>query len=189
MKKYGLYIMMLAVALFCMTSCSDEEDNHLEGWMVANQNALNAIKGNSEYREIKSTGGEGSIYVKVLEKGDGTDSIYYTSTMQCYYKGMFATDYPEYNITKDYVFDKRLFDDGAPFSIYTGFTIPSSYGYYDSVISGWKTALQHMVKGDKWEVWIPYQLGYGRTGSGIIPGYSTLVFEMEVISVKGVDDK
>jgi len=51
-----------------------------------------------------------------------------------------------------------------------------------------------LVKGDKWEVWVPYELGYGREGSTddsgnlIIPGYSTLVFEIEVVGVWGIDD-
>jgi FKBP-type peptidyl-prolyl cis-trans isomerase len=46
-----------------------------------------------------------------------------------------------------------------------------------------------MVKGDKWEIWVPYQLAYGRTGSSdsdnTIPGYSTLVYEIEIVSVDG----
>ena len=179
MRKYGLYLIMLAATLFCATSCSDEEDNHLERWMIANQNAFNAIKTNPEYKELKSPGNEGSIYYKVLKEGDGTDPIYYTSTVECYYKGWLVENYPEIKVEKGHVFDKKLFDDGEPFS----FTP-------NSVIGGWKTALQHMKKGDKWEIWIPYQLGYGRAGSGTsIPGYSTLVFEVEVISVKGIDGK
>lgn len=180
MKKYGLYLMMLVATMFCATSCGDDDDdNHLERWMVANQEAINAIAKNAEYKELKSPGNEGSIYYKVLEKGNGTDSIYYTSTVTCYYKGWFVADYPEYNIKKDDIFNQYLFDDGAPVS----FTVSES-----SLRKGWKTALQHMVQGDKWEIWLPYQLGYGREGSGSIPGYSTLVFEIEVVSVKGIDD-
>ena len=189
MRKYGLYLMMLAATLFCVTSCSDEEEDHLNGWMVANQNALNAIKTNPDYKEIKSPGGEGSVYYKVIEKGDGTEPILYTSSIKCYYKGSFAVDYPEYNIKKGDVFDKVLFENGTPFFISTGFTLVNSSGQITgSVINGWKTALQHMVKGDKWEVWIPYQLGYGRGGGGSIPGYSTLVFEMEVVDTRSIDD-
>ena len=40
-----------------------------------------------------------------------------------------------------------------------------------------------MVEGDKYEVWIPQQLAYGANGSGSIPGYSTLIFEIELVSV------
>ena len=186
MKKYSLYMMMIAVALFSSTSCGDkDEDNHQERWMIANQQAFNAIKTNSAYKELKSPGNEGSLYYKVLSEGDGTDSIYYSSTVECFYKGWLVADYPEINFKKDHVFDKRLFDDGPPAIFSVG-----------GVVKGWTTALQHMKKGDKWEVWIPYQLGYGRdgsideyTGAIIIPGYSTLVFEMEVISVTGIDGK
>ncbi|MDR0744005.1 MAG: FKBP-type peptidyl-prolyl cis-trans isomerase [Tannerella sp.] len=181
MKKYGFYLIVMLVALFAATgsSCSDDNDDHLNEWMVANQLALNAIKANPEYKELRSPGNEGSVYYKVLTKGDGTDPIYYTSTVTCYYKGWFVADYPKYSIENGTVFDQKLFDDGTPYSFLVGATGSSA------VINGWKTALQNMVKGDKWEVWIPYQLGYGREGSsnGSIPGYSVLVFEIEVMTV------
>ena len=186
MKRYGLYLIMIAVALFCSISCGDDEkDNHQQRWLVANQSALNAIKSNAEYKELKSPGNEGSIYYKVIKEGDGKDSIYYTSTVECFYKGWLIADYPELNFKNGHVFDKRLFDDGPPaiFSV-------------SSVVKGWTTALQHMKKGDKWEIWVPYQLGYGRNGTEdpitkaiTIPGYSTLVFEMEIVSVTGIDGK
>jgi peptidylprolyl isomerase/FKBP-type peptidyl-prolyl cis-trans isomerase FklB len=176
MKRYGLYLIMTVAALFAAISCDGEDDDHLGKWMNANQQALNAIKSNPEYKEIKSPGNEGSIYYKVLEKGDGKDSIYYTSTAYCYYKGWFVADYPSLNIEAGDVFDQRLFDNGSPYS----FTVSS-----ESLLSGWKTALYGMVKGDKWEVWIPFQLAYGREGQSSIPGYSTLVFEIEVVSVDG----
>jgi len=35
-----------------------------------------------------------------------------------------------------------------------------------------------MHKGDHWRVTIPYQLAYGETASGVIPAYSTLVFDI-----------
>lgn len=177
MKKYGLFLTMFVMVYVCTTSCKKESEDQLEKWMIANLAAFNAIKTNPEYKELKSPGNEGSIYYKILNKGDGTDSIRYTSSVNCYYKGYFVADYPDYNITVGSVFDQRLFDDGTPrfFSV-------------NGVIGGWKTALQHMVKGDKWEIWVPYQLGYGRSGSSnSIPGYSTLVFEMEVLGVIGVD--
>lgn len=175
MKTYGLYFMMIAAISLAAISCSSDDDSHLDEWMVANRQAFNAIKTNPEYRELKSPGNEGEIYYKVLEKGEGTDSIYYTSIVSCYYKGWFAADYPQNNIKKGDVFDRKLYDDGSPYS----FTVGAD------LISGRKTALYGMVKGDKWEVWIPYQLAYGRSSNGTIPGYSTLVFEIEVVGVDG----
>ena len=175
MKKYTLIVMLFVMIFCCVSSCKKEGDDHSERWMITNLSALNAIKANPEYREIKSPGNEGSIYYKVIQAGDGTDSIYYTSRISCYYKGYLIADYPEHGIIAGKVFDQRLFDDGPAMT----FSLTGS-----NLINGWKTALQHMVKGDKWEIWIPYQLGYGRSGSApSIPGYSTLVFEIEVVNI------
>jgi hypothetical protein len=41
-------------------------------------------------------------------------------------------------------------------------------------------------QGDKWEMYIPSSLGYGKRGHPPkIPGYATLVFVMEIIKIKG----
>ena len=46
--------------------------------------------------------------------------------------------------------------------------------------------MQLMVEGDKWKLHIPYQLAYGERGSPPrIPGFSVLVFEIEIHSVAG----
>ena len=186
MKKNVQHLIMAMAVFFCIISCKEEKDNHEEQWMIANIEAINNIKANPEYKEILSPGDEGSIYYKVLKAGEGTDTIRYTSSVSCYYKGWMVADYAQYNIKAGNLFDQHLFDDGPPNTFYlTGI---------NSVIGGWKAALQHMVKGDKWEIWIPYQLGYGRAGKTdsndkiVIPGYSTLVFEIEVMNVVKIDD-
>ena len=184
MKKIVQYLTIFTV-LCCIASCKDEKDDHEERWMIANIEVINQIKANPEYKELQSPGNEGSIYYKVLKSGDGTDTIRYSSIVSCYYKGWFVVDYEYYNIKAGDKFEQKLFDDGPP-SYFTFSTV--------GAISGYKTALQHMVKGDKWEIWLPYQLAYGRTGSTsmegktVIPPYSTLVFEIEVVDVFKVDD-
>lgn len=55
--------------------------------------------------------------------------------------------------------------------------------YINGVIDGFSTALQHMKEGDIWEIWVPWELGYGSSGSGSIPGYTTLVFEIELMEI------
>lgn len=51
------------------------------------------------------------------------------------------------------------------------------------LIQGWIIALQAMHVGDKWEVYLPAEMGYGRFSQPGIPGGSTLIFEIELINV------
>jgi len=53
------------------------------------------------------------------------------------------------------------------------------------VIKGWQEGLQLMSTGAKYRFYIPYQLGYGASGSGPkIPPYSALIFDLELIGIQ-----
>lgn len=52
------------------------------------------------------------------------------------------------------------------------------------VIKGWTEALTMMPVGSVWELYIPQDLAYGSRDTGKIPAYSTLIFKVELISVK-----
>lgn len=51
------------------------------------------------------------------------------------------------------------------------------------LIPGWIIAMQKMHIGDKWEVYIPAEQGYGRFSQPSIPGGSTLIFEIELLGI------
>ena len=56
----------------------------------------------------------------------------------------------------------------------------------DSVISGWRMALQHMPVGAKWRLVIPSAQAYGADGAGdLIAPFTPLVFEVELRGAKG----
>ncbi len=52
------------------------------------------------------------------------------------------------------------------------------------VIKGWTEALTMMPVGSKWQLYIPQELGYGERQAGNIPPYSTLVFDVELLSIE-----
>ena len=51
------------------------------------------------------------------------------------------------------------------------------------LIEGWIIAMQQMCVGDKWEIYIPSEMGYGKFSQPGIPGGSTLIFEIELIGI------
>jgi len=44
-------------------------------------------------------------------------------------------------------------------------------------------AIQQMHIGDKWEIYIPAEMGYGKFSQPGIPGGSTLIFEIELLGI------
>jgi FKBP-type peptidyl-prolyl cis-trans isomerase FklB len=54
----------------------------------------------------------------------------------------------------------------------------------NGVIRGWSEALQMMKEGSKWQLFIPPDLAYGGRSMGRIPPNSTLVLDVELVSVK-----
>jgi FKBP-type peptidyl-prolyl cis-trans isomerase FklB len=61
----------------------------------------------------------------------------------------------------------------------------------NQVIKGWTEALQLMPVGSKWQLVLPPDLAYGTNGAGgVIGPNSTLVFDIELLSIKeGVQPK
>ena len=51
------------------------------------------------------------------------------------------------------------------------------------LIEGWIIAIQQMHIGDKWEIYIPAEMGYGKFSQPGIPGGSTLIFEIELLGI------
>lgn len=51
------------------------------------------------------------------------------------------------------------------------------------LIEGWIIVIQQMHIGDRWEVYIPAEMGYGKFSQPDIPSWSTLIFDIELISI------
>jgi FKBP-type peptidyl-prolyl cis-trans isomerase len=74
--------------------------------------------------------------------------------------------------------DGKEFDSSAKHG--SSFTLP-----VNGVIKGWTEALKMMPVGSKWQIYVPAELAYGDEGYGDdIPPGSTLVFDLELLSIK-----
>lgn len=75
--------------------------------------------------------------------------------------------------------------DGTEFDSSIARGEPAEFGV-TQVIKGWTEALQLMSVGSKWELCIPSDIAYGDRGApgGKIGANSTLIFEIELLSIK-----
>ena len=105
------------------------------------------------------------LQYKVLVEGSGLKRPLVDTPCDCHYLG---------TLIDGTQFDSS-FDRGKP----------STFAP-NQVIKGWTEAMQLMVEGDKWEMYIPSELGYGDSGSPPkIPGGAPLVFQMEILNING----
>merc|ERR1719399_282827 len=105
------------------------------------------------------------LQYKVLKEGDGEFHPTVDSSCECHYEGTLI--------------------DGTEFDSSYKRGSPTSFAP-NQVIKGWTEAMQLMVEGDKFELYIPSELAYGESGSPPkIPGGSALIFRMEIIKIKG----
>lgn len=123
-----------------------------------------------------------SICVQILRRGTGTGSPIYTDSIRVNYLGrlipdIYSTD--EVSRTKGYVFDHTGLRADSLSVFSPELAVPAMFRVSNTV-EGFTTAVQHMVKGDLWRIYVPYQMGYGQQGlSGVRPT-STLVFDLEL---------
>jgi peptidylprolyl isomerase/FKBP-type peptidyl-prolyl cis-trans isomerase FklB len=187
--KSKLFLLLSIVGIILLPSCEETvtfDDLH----KTENEAAFAAIAGNSEYTKIESQSKAGFIMYKELVDGDGARPLF-SDQVKVRYTGWYKIDWTKPDTYTDeegkLIKNKKIFDTTAiadDVNIARTLKVATSINPYDGgIIDGFSTALQHMEVGDKWEVWIPWQLGYGSSASGTIPAYTTLVFEIELVSI------
>lgn len=75
---------------------------------------------------------------------------------------------------------RGTFPDGRTFDSSRGKAATLSL---DAVVPGLAQALQQLPEGSSAKIYIPWQLAYGARGSKIVPPYSVLVYDVEIVRV------
>ncbi|MBO4549846.1 MAG: FKBP-type peptidyl-prolyl cis-trans isomerase [Bacteroidaceae bacterium] len=114
------------------------------------------------------------IVCKVNQRGTGDWSAAYTDSVRLYYRGWIMDEnYPQ-SKTNLTVFSQTYYGD---FDQTTAAPIAMPV---TATVEGFMTAIQYMVKGDDWDIYVPQQLAYKETASEAIPAYSTLLFRIRI---------
>lgn len=126
-------------------------------WQMQNMAFMQELSKDPEVHSLSD-----GVYYKIVETGTGDKNPQQFSVVTCHYKG---------SLINGKVFDSS-YDRNCPEAFRCRDLIP-----------GFTQALLHMKIGDHWIVYIPFDQGYGTRNSGPIPAYSTLIFEIELISI------
>ena len=159
LKGDSALLKMDAATAFFRNYITREQAKELEARKTANQRFLIDNK-TAEGVQTTASG----LQYKVLTLKDGPKPKA-TDSVTVHYQGFLVDG------TK---FDSSL-DRGEPV------TFP-----LNQVIPGWIEGVPLMSVGSKYKFFIPYNLGYGENGygNGAIPGFATLIFEVELLSIK-----
>lgn len=120
-----------------------------------------------------------SVYMKILEVGEINGiSPLFTDTVSVYYRGK--------------LINGTVFDENYVGTLNTEVNVPTHFAlqakqsdgvFDDGLIVGWITALQWMKEGQRVELYIPANLGYGDQSQSSIPANSVLIFDLKLEKV------
>lgn len=138
----------------------------------------------SVYKTASSTGPvTDSICVRIINAGtdpDGKGSPAGNDSVRVNFRGWLM---PTLNYN----------GNGSEMSLVQDVFTTTYYGDYDpetaspqlmplnGLVEGFTTALQYMVEGDDWMVFIPQNLAYGKSSQGSVKAYSTLQYRIHLI--------
>ena len=188
MKDIRILFLLTMSVLLGLTSCEESaEAGEFDNWQERNTQFIDSIADVARANayddwkvflvqgldSTKVWGNGDYVYCRVKKEGAGTTHPLFTDSVVVNYSGrlMPSATYPD-----GYQFDSSYKGDFNP-----AFNVPVTMPLAGTV-EGFCTAVQQMTNGDVWEVYIPYQLGYGAEGTTGVPGYSTLIFDINLVS-------
>lgn len=196
MNRYTIkgWLWLVMAFAFLFSSCNEEVTEVVTEYQRKNDAFVEVVSNDNRYTKLEFLH-EGPIYYRVLTAAPDANKDnkpLQNSKVSVYLKGIFPKlqllSLEEVKALKDVM---PLIASGEEFQHKSDKPTPlwvqekniNSSGSV-STIKGVQVALQNMAVGEKWEVVIPWQMGYrGYSFSGVIPAYSTLVFEIELVDI------
>lgn len=195
-----IYLFSLVLMTLAFTACSETETvDKYDNWRSRNEAFIDSLA------NVFEAGTDPDLLrIKVLQ---GHDYIYYKT----------KTPIAVTSITTD-VFGKKPTSTAVVTAFYKGTnmlgerfdgfegtdpvdgnsnasqpdTPPISFDLSSNVIEGWKEAIPHMTVGERWLIYIPWKYAYGSTGNSnttLIPGYSALIFDIQLLDADSVQEE
>ena len=172
-KGKNIYVYMKVLKKYDSTNLAMEDR---QNEMVRMQKVV-ADKRVAEFDKVSKEKFEGAIktpggtLVKITQQGTGPAADT-GKVISVKYEGRF---------TDGKVFDGNMNQKDTALAKPAEFLLAPGY-----LIQGWIEAFPLLKKGGKATMLVPYQQGYGPRGDqrGVIPGYSNLIFDVEIVDVK-----
>lgn len=202
-------ILFISIVAIYFASCNEKDDSDKE-WLQKNMAFYEKIQADPEWSELDLIeGAPRGIYYKKLENegtGVGTEYPIETATVKVLYEGWLydGTVFDSGTSKREFInvseLNPKTGKEGVIYILWKGDKyelyrwLPGAQKYEEDnysiptfkvneLVTGFSVAVQSMVVGDKWEICIPYYLGYGNTTYRGIPAYSTLNFRIQLLEV------
>ena len=124
-----------------------------------------------------------SICIHIISRGTGEITPCFTDTVRLHFRGWLMPTLKADGTTEERVFTQTYYSD------FNSETAAPQTAPVSAFKDGFATALQYMVAGDDWLVYIPQQLFYGSTVSTAVPAYSTARFRINLVAVYPIGTK
>ena len=185
------HYLFVCLSLLGFASCSEEDDTVEEyaNWQATNDSFFSNLVSETQQKIDEGQtswsllpcytlpdngyafGYSDYVVAEKLEQGSGTTSPLQTDSVEVHYAGRLL---PSLSYPQGYQFDSSFSGTFDP-----GLDTPAKF-WAGGLVKGFTTALVHMHRGDRWRIYIPYQLAYGSTARTSVPAYSTLIFDLQL---------
>ncbi len=156
---------------------AQEQANYMENMQQAQAAEKEMLANYVAENKIKATPDEEGLYIIVNKKGNG-QKVEIGRQVAINYTGRLLNGKVFDTSIESVAKDNEIYDSRRPYE-------PLSYRVGEqSLIRGWEKGIINQPAGSKLTLIIPSALGYGPQDLGIIPANSSLIFDIEIVSVK-----